>query len=208
MFDKYVLPVIKVPLVRLATPLIDRGISANQVTVAAFVVGMMGALFISMEMYGLGLVAICLNRLGDGLDGTIARITDTSSDAGGYLDIVLDFIFYSGVVVGFAVAVPEENALAAAFLIWSFMGTGSSFLAFAIMAAKQNIEQLEYGKKSLYFLGGITEGSETIACFVLMCLLPSYFVLIAVVFGCLCLVTTVTRVHCAYVNLKDTEKAS
>ena len=202
MFDKYVLPVIKAPLVRLATPLIDRGISANQVTVAAFVVGMMGALFISMEMYGLGLVAICLNRLGDGLDGTIARITDTSSDAGGYLDIVLDFIFYSGVVVGFAVAVPEENALAAAFLIWSFMGTGSSFLAFAIMAAKQNIEQLEYGKKSLYFLGGITEGSETIACFVLMCLMPSHFVLFAVVFGCLCWVTTATRVFVSYKMLK------
>ena len=202
MFDKYVLPIIKAPLVRLATPLIDRGISANQVTIAAFVVGMMGALFISMEMYGLGLVAICLNRLGDGLDGTIARITDTSSDAGGYLDIVLDFIFYSGVVVGFAVAVPEENALAAAFLIWSFMGTGSSFLAFAIMAAKQNIEQLEYGKKSLYFLGGITEGSETIACFVLMCLFPSHFVLLAVVFGCLCWVTTATRVFVSYKMLK------
>jgi phosphatidylglycerophosphate synthase len=201
-FDKYFLPVIKAPLVRLATPLIDRGISANQVTVAAFVVGMIGALFISMEMYGLGLVAICLNRLGDGLDGTIARITDTSSDAGGYLDIVLDFIFYSGVVVGFAVAVPEENALAAAFLIWSFMGTGSSFLAFAIMAAKQNIEQLEYGKKSLYFLGGITEGSETIACFVLMCLMPSHFVLLAVVFGCLCWVTTATRVFVSYKMLK------
>ncbi|SBS26536.1 Inner membrane protein YnjF [Marinomonas aquimarina] len=198
MFDKFFIPVIKAPLECLAKPLIKRGIHANQVTLVGFAIGLCGALLIATDWYLLGLFAIALNRLCDGLDGSIARTTQSSSDAGGYLDIVLDFIFYSAVVVGFAAAAPEQNALAAAFLIWSFMGTGSSFLAFAIMAAKRNIEQLDYGKKSLYFLGGITEGTETIACFVLMCLFPGQFVLLAMLFGGLCWVTTVTRIYAAY----------
>lgn len=202
MFDKYFIPVIKAPLTQLAQPLIRHGVSANQITLAGFVIGMLAALALAGGFYTLGLLGIVLNRLCDGLDGAVARATHTSSDAGGYLDIVLDFIFYSAVVLGFAIANPAQNALAAAFLIWSFMGTGSSFLAFAIMAAKRNIEQLDYGRKSLYFLGGITEGTETIACFVLMCLLPSQFVLLSLVFGGLCWITTITRVVAAYKMLR------
>ena len=59
------------------------------------------------------------------------------TDLGGFLDIVLDFIVYAGMVFAFAVADPGANALPAAFLLFAFMGTGSSFLAFAIMAAKR-----------------------------------------------------------------------
>ena len=62
-----------------------------------------------------------------------------STDLGGFLDIVLDFIVYAGMVFAFAVADPGANALAAAFLLFAFMGTGSSFLAFAMMAAKRRL---------------------------------------------------------------------
>lgn len=207
MLDKVFIPVIKTPLTQLAQPLIRRGITANQITLMGFAMGMLAALALAGGFFFLGLLGIVLNRVFDGLDGALARATNSSSDAGGYLDIVLDFIFYSAVIFGFAVANPEQNALAAAFLIWSFMGTGSSFLAFAIMAAKRNIEQLDYGKKSLYFLGGITEGTETIICFVLMCLFPSQFVVFAVVFGGLCWITTGTRIYAAYKMLDNAVNA-
>lgn len=203
MLDKFCISIIKRPLTQLAQPLIKRGVSANQITLLGFMVGLLSALALAGGFYTLGLFGIVLNRVCDGLDGALARATNTSSDAGGYLDIVLDFIFYSAIVFGFAVANPEQNALAAAFLIWSFVGTGSSFLAFAIMAAKRNIEQLDYGNKSLYFLGGITEGTETIACFVLMCLLPSQFLLLALVFAGLCWITTATRIYAAYKMLNQ-----
>lgn len=203
MFDKYFIPLIKWPLKVAAKPLVERGIKADHITIVGFFIGMLGVLALTQELYGVALLAIILNRLCDGLDGAVARFADTGTDAGGYLDIVLDFIFYSAVVFGFAVADPEQNSLAAAFLIFSFMGTGSSFLAFSVMAAKRKIEQLDYGKKSLYFLGGITEGAETIGCFILMCLWPSEFFAIAVVFGSLCWITTTTRVWAAYRMLKD-----
>ncbi|MCO4786132.1 MAG: CDP-alcohol phosphatidyltransferase family protein [Marinomonas atlantica] len=198
MFDKYFIPVIKWPLNAAAKPLLAKGVTANQITVIGFVVSMLGVVALTQALYGVALIAILINRIFDGLDGAVARLNGSASDAGGYLDIVLDFIFYSAIVFGFAVANPEHHALAAAFLIFSFMGTGSSFLAFSVMAAKRGIEQLDYGKKSLYFLGGITEGAETIGCFVLMCLWPDEFAIIAVVFGLLCWVTTGTRIWAAY----------
>lgn len=201
MLDKFVIPVIKWPLHVTAKVLVKRGVRADQVTIVGFVLGLAAILSIALGWYELGLLGLLANRILDGMDGAVARIQG-ASDAGGYLDIVLDFIFYSGFVLGFALANPEHNALAAAFLICSFMGTGSSFLAFAIMAEKHNIQTLDYGKKSLYFLGGITEGTETILCFVLMCLWPSYFAVIAVMFAVLCWVTTGTRIVAAYRMLK------
>ena len=63
----------------------------------------------------------------DGLDGAVARHVGVT-DLGGYLDIVLDFLIYSGIVFGFAVGRPDQ-ALPAAFLIFSFVGTGTAFLA-------------------------------------------------------------------------------
>ncbi|MFD1384740.1 CDP-alcohol phosphatidyltransferase family protein [Rhodanobacter aciditrophus] len=207
MFDKYLMPLTHKPLRRVANLLVRYGVRADQVTLVGFVIGMMGVLAISLEAYLWALFAILLNRVLDGVDGAVARLSGTT-DAGGYLDIVLDFIFYSGVVLGFALANPATNALAASFLIFSFMGTGSSFLAFAIMAEKHGITTLEYGKKSLYFLGGITEGAETIAFFVVMCLLPQYFAYLAIGFGILCLITTVTRILAAYRTVSQAEQKS
>ena len=121
----------------------------------------------------------------------------TLTDFGGYLDIVCDFIVYAGVAFGFALARPE-NAVPAAFLILSFVGTGTSFLAFAILAAKRGRASEARGRKSLYYLGGLTEGTETIAALVAFCLFPGAFALLAYVFGALCWLTTATRVATAY----------
>ena len=83
--------------------------------------------------------------LADGLDGALARRLGPT-DLGGYLDIVLDFFFYAGVPFFFAVGRPEF-ALPAAFLVFSFVGTGSSFLAFAAVAAKRGITTRADGRR-------------------------------------------------------------
>lgn len=95
---------------------------------------------------------------------------------------------------GFALAAPAENALAAARLLFAFIGTGSSFLAFAALAAKHDIDNPGYAHKSFYYIGGLTEGTETIVLFVLCCLFPAHFTLFAWVFGALCWLTTTTRI--------------
>lgn len=52
------------------------------------------------------------------------------SDADGFLDLALDFWFYALVPLGFVLADLVHNTLLGA---WAFIGTGSSFLAFAAL---------------------------------------------------------------------------
>ncbi|TYL48282.1 CDP-alcohol phosphatidyltransferase family protein [Marinomonas sp. IMCC 4694] len=200
MLDTLFIHYLKHPL-RAAALCIDKcSIQANWITLFGFFVGMLCVPALYFGNTGLALVCIVVNRIMDGLDGAVARVQGPT-DLGGYLDITLDFIFYSAVIFGFALMNPADNALAASFLIFSFMGTGSSFLAFAIMAEKRNIERLDYGKKSLYFLGGLAEGTETIAFMVLICFFPSHFSVVATVFGAICWITTATRLYAGYRTL-------
>jgi phosphatidylglycerophosphate synthase len=188
---------------RLIDPVLDqlalaaqgRRVTANQITVAGFGVGLAALGAIALQSYALGLLLLLINRLADGVDGALARHAG-ATDLGGYLDIVLDFIIYSGTAFAFALAQPE-HALAAAFLIFSFMGTGSSFLAFAIFAAKRKLDGEATGNKSFYYLGGITEGTETILFFVVILLFPGWFETAAYLYGALCWLTTIGRVGAA-----------
>ncbi|WP_219703806.1 CDP-alcohol phosphatidyltransferase family protein [Marinomonas lutimaris] len=200
MLDTFFIKSLKYPL-RLTALVIDKlGVKANWITLLGFIIGMMVLPALYFGNTSLALIFVVINRVMDGLDGAVARVQGPT-DLGGYLDITLDFIFYSAVIFGFALMNPVDNALAASFLIFSFMGTGSSFLAFAIMAEKRKIERLEYGRKSLYFLGGLAEGTETIVFLILICLFPSYFAIMAYAFGVICWITTATRIYAGYRTL-------
>ena len=96
-----------------------------------------------------------------------------------------------------------EAALPAAFLAFSFVGTGGSFLAFAAIAAKRGLDTQARGRKSIYYLGGLTEGTETVLFLSLACLLPEKFTLLALVFGSLCWLTTLGRVLAGYQLLRE-----
>ncbi|UJF18600.1 CDP-alcohol phosphatidyltransferase family protein [Vibrio sp. SS-MA-C1-2] len=202
MLDRWSIQVIKSPLAIAAKQLDRAGFTANQITVIGFIIGLLALPALAYQHYLLALVAIILNRIFDGLDGALAR-RQGITDCGGFLDITLDFIFYSLIPFGFIIANPEQNAIAGAFLIYAFIGTGSSFLAFAIMASKKKIDNPVYKNKSLYYIGGLTEGTETITCFVLFCLFPSYFVILSTIFATLCWITTASRIWAGYQTLKE-----
>jgi len=191
LFDAALRPVITPPLDAVGRRIAAAGISANALTLGGFAVGLLAVPLLAMGAYGAGLAAILINRLADGLDGAVARSAG-ASDLGGYLDIVCDFLFYAAVVFGFVLAAPE-NRLPGAFLLFAFIGTGSSFLAFAVLAARRGVETRARGAKSFYYVGGLTEGAETIALFVALCLFPRAFGPLAWLFGAACWVTTLTR---------------
>ncbi len=134
--------------------------------------------------------------------GCLAVNVDRCSDLGGYLDIVCDFILYSGWAFAFALA-DSAHAIPAAFLMLSFMGTGSSFLAYAIFAAKRGVTTEISGSKSLYYLGGLTEGTETILIFMAFCLAPGHFAVMAYAFAAACWVTTISRMLAAARSFMD-----
>lgn len=193
MFDKAARKLIDPPLNMVGRKLAGAGVSADLITACGFAVGLLALPLIAAELYLWALAAILANRVFDGLDGAVARHSQVT-DFGAYLDIVCDFIFYAAVPVGFALAAPQNNAVAAIILVFSFVGTGSTFLGFAIMAAKRGIGTQVHGAKSFFYLGGLTEGSETIAFFIAICLWPGAFVPLALTFAGLAWITAITRV--------------
>ena len=193
MLDRAIQTAIKPLITKAARALVKAGIGADALTVIGFVVGMGAAVAIAFEAYIAGLVMLLISRLMDGLDGAVARET-TPTDRGGFLDITLDFLFYASIPLAFAIANPAQNALPAAVLLAAFIGTASSFLAFAIVAEKNRIASTAFPDKSFYFLGGLTEATETIVALSAMCLWPEAFPLIAYGFAVLCAITIVMRI--------------
>jgi phosphatidylglycerophosphate synthase len=201
MLDAALRRMIDPPLDRAGKQLAALGVSANAATLAGFAIGLAALPLLAIGAYGWALAAILANRLADGLDGAIARRRGPS-ELGGYLDILCDFLFYAAVVFGFVLAAPA-NRLPGAFLLFAFIGTGSSFLAFAVFAARLGLETRKQGRKSLYYLGGLTEGTETIALFVVLCLYPASFGWLAWLFGAACWATTGARIHEAWRRLRS-----
>jgi phosphatidylglycerophosphate synthase len=192
MLDRQMLVLTKPFIDGLARRINRMGISANKVTLFGFGCGVLAAVLILAGFTKLAALPLIVNRFCDGMDGAVARLS-VPTERGAFLDITLDFLFYAAIPLAFAWYDPERNALAAATLLAAFIGTGTSFLAFAIMAEKRGDKSTAYPSKAFYYLGGLTEGTETISCFMLMCVLPQHFAQVAYVYAALCCVTTVTR---------------
>ena len=194
MIDRQTTALMRPALERLARQLVRLRISADALTFAGLAVGWAAAGAITLQAFWSGAALILVSRLLDGLDGAVARAT-TPTDRGGFLDISLDFLFYPAIPLAFAIADPAANALAAAVLLAAFVGTGTCFLAFATIAAKRGLASVDYPDKSFYFLGGLTEATETLAFFIAMCLWPRHFAALAFFFAAMCAVTIATRIY-------------
>lgn len=177
--------------------LAQAGVTPNAVTLGAFAIGVTAAVTIAAGWFWFGLVLILASRLGDGLDGAVAKVTG-KSDLGGYLDIVLDFAFYGLIPLAFVVHDPLTNGLAGAVLLAAFYANGASFLAYALMADRRGMTTDQRGEKSLFFTTGLAEATETIAVFVAFCLWPNWFVPIAYGFAAVTAYTTLSRLVLAW----------
>ena len=192
MLDRAAMKLLRPGLNAAARGLARIGLHADHVTLIGFGIGLAAALSIAFEQFIAGLVLLLASRLCDGIDGALARLT-APTDRGSFLDITLDFLFYASIPLAFAVARPAVNALPAAVLLAAFIGTATTFLAFATLAAQRGLKSVVYPNKGIYYLGGLTEATETLTCFALMCLWPALFALFAYGFAALCGVTIAMR---------------
>ncbi len=201
MLDAKLRPLIDPPLNWAGRALARVGVTANGLTFAGLALGLAGAAAIAFGHIGWGLGLILANRVADGLDGAVARVRGPS-DLGGYFDIVADFAFYVSIPLGFAV-LAAENTLPALVLVASFVLTGVSFLAFAVIAAKRGEETTAHGRKSFFYSTGLAEGTETIALFIAMCLFPAWFPVLAYGYAALCVLTVFQRSALAAAAFRD-----
>lgn len=201
MLDAKLRPLIDPPLNAAGRVLAGLGVTANALTFTGLAFGLGGAAAIAFGAIGWGLALIIANRLLDGLDGAVARVRGPS-DLGGYFDIVADFAFYVSVPLAFGILSPA-NTLPALVLVASFVLTGVSFLAFAVIAGKRGATTEAHGQKSFFYSTGLAEGTETIAVFIAMCLVPAWFAPLAYGFAALCVLTVFQRSALAVATFTD-----
>ncbi|MBA4045886.1 MAG: hypothetical protein C0471_15930 [Erythrobacter sp.] len=201
MLDARLRPLIDPPLNAVGRWLAGLGVTANALTFTGLALGLGGAAAIAFGHIGWGLALIIANRLADGLDGAVARVRGPS-DLGGYFDIVADFAFYVSVPLGFGV-LSQSNTLPALVLVASFVLTGVSFLAFAVIAGKRGATTEAHGKKSFFYSTGLAEGTKTIVVFIAMCLFPAWFGPIAYGYAALCVLTVFQRSAMARSEFSD-----
>lgn len=169
MFDAYLRRLLERPLARIAASLERPGVTADRLTAAGLVLGLGSAAAAAATWWWLSLALWLISRLADGLDGPVARVSRArdprraDAGAGGFFDITADFVVYGSTVVG--VAVGGSAAYGSPWwpfllVLLAYYVNGTAFLAFSSIAERSG-RTLDDGR-SLSFLGGLTEGAETI----------------------------------------------
>ena len=177
-----------------AAALARLGVRATALTIAGWSIGVLACVLAATGHWHLALVGWLLNRVLDGLDGPVARLTG-STDLGGFLDIVADFSIYGGFIIAAAIAEPDAR-LACLVLLGTYYLSGTAFLALSSVLERRGEAaraDLSDGR-SLLFVGGLAEGAETVVVYVLICLMPQHLAVIAWIFAVMVAVTAVQRI--------------
>ena len=199
MFDRQIQKYTQKPL-QYISKLFLKFISPNHMTLIGFSFGVLMCLFIIIDQYLMAIIFLFLNRLSDGLDGSMARL-QTPTPLGGYLDIVLDFLIYGGFVLSFGIT-EQNNSLLSMVLLFCYIGTGATFLAkAAILPSLTNKNLNEEIPKSFHYAVGLVEGTETIVFMVLCLLFPNLYIYFSFIFIILCIITIVFRIIVCYKEL-------
>lgn len=144
--------------------LLNKGLSANQVTLIAFIVGSTTGLFYYFGFPILAVILLWVSGFLDAVDGTMARLTKPSP-FGTVMDVTFDRVVEISVILGVAFLHPEIM-WALLLLSVSIIISMSIFLTVGAVSEKQ-------GMKSFYYQAGLAERTEGFILFSVMMLFPS-----------------------------------
>lgn len=183
----------------LARPLPD--VQPIIITLIALGVGVAGIILVIQQAYGWGMVCWLLNRLLDGLDGSVARLHWRQSDLGGYVDILADFVVYAGFPVALVVSAPSDAGyLSLALLLASFYINAASWMYLAAILEKRRYKW-DTELTTVTMPDGLIGGAETIVFYCLFLLWPGYLVPLYTLMAGLVLVTIGQRLVWAVKNI-------
>jgi phosphatidylserine synthase len=199
--------VLEPALGRLASGIDRPWVTPDRITAAGLLLGLGSAAAAALQEWATALVLWLLSRLADGLDGPLARRRARTgagdAGAGGFFDITADFAVYGAGVVGVAVgtagagSAPWEPFL---LVLLAYYVNGAAFLAFSSLAERSG-RQLDDGR-SLSFIGGLAEGTETVLVHALWLLLPEQAWRIAVVWAVVVFLSAAQRMWAGYRSLR------
>lgn len=162
-------------------------------SVLGLIAGVGAALAAWQQSYLLAVLLWWLNRILDGFDGAVARITESQSDFGGYLDIILDYVVYAAVPVGLALGrMDTAVTYALIFLLGTFYVNGASWMYLAAILEKRS-HRPATRLTSIVMPAGLVGGTETIVFYSIFIIFPSVLVWSFCLMGFLVIVTIVQR---------------
>jgi archaetidylinositol phosphate synthase len=162
-------------------------LSSNAITCFACISGIVGAFFIGLGHIYWGIASLLLSGYCDTLDGTLARIRQTTSPIGGILDIMSDRIVEFSIVFALYYLAPHDRAAICLFMLGAILLCVTSFLLVGIYSEQQSDKSFDYSP-------GLIDRFEAFLFFFAMILFPSYFMVLAIMFVVLVLYTTACRV--------------
>ncbi len=217
MLDAPVRRVLDRPLAALAG-LLDRPlVSPDRLTLLGLVTGLASAATAAGQLWWWALGLWLFSRVMDGLDGPLARRRRAAaqghadkasgseapgSEAGGFLDITADFAVYGATVVGVAIGVTgqyDASWLPFLLVLLAYYLNGTAFLAFSSIAERTG-RQRDDGR-SLSFLGGLAEGTETVVVHSLWLVLPAHAAVIATGWAVVVLLSAAQRMVAGFRDL-------
>lgn len=171
-------------------------------SVLGLIAGVGAALAAWQQSYLLAVLLWWLNRILDGLDGAVARISDSQSDFGGYLDIIFDFAVYAVVPVGLALGRMETAVTySLVFLLTTFYVNGASWMYLAAILEKRS-HQHANRLTSVAMPAGLVGGTETIVLYSAFFIFPSVLVWLFSFMGLLVTITIIQRLIWAVRHLE------
>jgi phosphatidylglycerophosphate synthase len=188
---------------QVGTPLARRmsRVSPIFISILALAIGVLATYSAYKQQYLLAFAFWILNRILDGLDGLIARLHDTQSDFGGYVDILTDFVIYAALPIGLVVGSPSsERYLALAFLLGSFYVNTASWMYLAAILEKRAAHDPDT-QTTIVMPAGIIGGFETIIAYGIFLLFPAFITTLFSIFAALVFITTIQRLIWAKCNL-------
>ncbi|TDL30481.1 CDP-alcohol phosphatidyltransferase family protein [Jeotgalibacillus sp. S-D1] len=166
---KYVQPVIQ----RSADRLLKLGMTANQVTVASFIIGTTAGLFVYMGLPWAGVLVLWLSGFLDAVDGSMARATKPSP-FGTVMDVTFDRIVEISVILGVAFLYPD--------IMWAaLLLMASIVVSMTIFLTVGNVSE-NNGVKSFRYQAGLAERTEGFIFLTAMMIFPSAVLWITLAF--------------------------
>ncbi|WP_079525320.1 CDP-alcohol phosphatidyltransferase family protein [Halobacillus hunanensis] len=163
MLDTHARKMVQPSIDHTATWLLKKGLSANQITILAFILGISTSILYIMGQPVIALGLLWLSGFLDAVDGTMARHTKTSS-FGTVMDITFDRVVEVSIIVALAYIHPE--------VMWPLLLLSVSIVISMTIFLVVGAVSEKAGVKSFYYQAGLAERSEGFILFSMMLLFP------------------------------------
>lgn len=203
MFDNSARELKEILLAPVAAPLAR--LHPNVITAVSFTLGLLCAALAWQQYYWLSALFWLLNRITDGLDGTMARVHNKQTDLGGYIDILADFSIYALVPIALVLADPTlSHFYALIFLLGTFYVNAASWMYLSsILEKRKHGAQANHEKTSVTMPPALVGGLETMLIYAAFILWYTQIAWLFAAMGLLVLASVGQRLIWAIRTLRD-----